>query len=80
MYLNELENQKTQGIFRLIFKRIRKAGGQIPQILHLFRFKIAATKHLGRYTQAVMRGPSPLSAATREMIAAFVSTRNRCLF
>jgi uncharacterized peroxidase-related enzyme len=59
---------------------IRKAGGPTPQIMHLFAFKYEATQHLRRFTHAVMRGPSPLTPAFRELIAAFVSSRNQCLF
>jgi uncharacterized peroxidase-related enzyme len=34
--------------------------------------------HLGAFTQAVLRGPSPLSKAERELIAAYVSGVNDC--
>ncbi len=37
-------------------------------------------KHLGRFAQAVLRGPSPLTAAERELIAAYVSALNACRF
>ncbi|MEE8370981.1 MAG: peroxidase-related enzyme [Sphingomonadales bacterium] len=36
------------------------------------------SKPLGAYTQAVMRGPSPLSEGERELVAAFVSGLNAC--
>lgn len=55
-------------------------GAPVGQILHLFAWKPEATTHLARFTQAVMRGPSELSAGTRELIAAFVSGKNDCLF
>ena len=35
---------------------------------------------LGEFSEAVMRGPSPLSAGLREMVAAFTSDRNHCVF
>ena len=37
-------------------------------------------KHLGRFAQAILRGPSPLTPAERELIAAYVSALNACSF
>jgi len=37
-------------------------------------------EHLNALAQAALRGPSSLSAAEREMIAAYVSARNDCFF
>ena len=37
-------------------------------------------KHLNGLTQTAMRGPSSLSEAERELIAAYVSARNDCFF
>jgi hypothetical protein len=48
--------------------------------MHLFAFKPDRTQFLSRFTQGVMRGPSPLSPGLRELIAAFTSKRNLCLF
>jgi alkylhydroperoxidase family enzyme len=48
--------------------------------MHLFAFKPQATEHLERFSEAVMRGPSPLSAGFRELIAAFTSKLNHCPF
>lgn len=59
---------------------LRAAGLEVPGILHLLAFKPDATKHLDRFAQAVMRGPSPLSPGQRELIAAFTSRRNHCVF
>jgi alkylhydroperoxidase family enzyme len=52
----------------------------IPQIMHLFAFKPERTQHLERFTQEVMRGPSPLLPGQRELIAALTSKLNQCLF
>ena len=57
-----------------------RGGGPVPQIYHLLAFKPAATRHLTAFTHEVMRGPSPLSAGWRELIAAFTSRKNRCRF
>lgn len=57
-----------------------KPGAEYPQIWHLFAYKQEATEHLARFTQAVLRGPSPLSPGIRELIAAYTSSRNHCPF
>ena len=81
MYLPGVEqNPEPKGDYAALIDSIRQAGGTIPQIMHLFAFKPDATEHLRRFTQAVMRGPSPLTPAFRELIAAFVSSRNQCRF
>lgn len=43
-------------------------------------YRPAATEHLGRFTQKIMRGDSPLTPGMRELIAAFTSYRNDCPF
>lgn len=62
------------------FAAMEQQGVPVPQILHLFAFKPQMTGHLARFTQELMRGPSPLSTGERELIAAFTSSRNQCLF
>ena len=56
------------------------AGAYIPGIWRLFAWKPALAVHLSGLAQEVLRGPSSLSPGFRELIAAFVSTRNHCLF
>jgi uncharacterized peroxidase-related enzyme len=81
MYLPDVEhNAQPEGDYAALIEMLRQSGAAIPQIMHLFAFKQEATQHLRNFTQAVMRGPSPLTPAFRELIAAFVSTRNQCLF
>ena len=81
MYLPAVENNpKPEGEYASLIESLRKAGSPTPQIMHLFAFKHEMTQHLRRFTHAVMRGPSPLTPAFRELIAAFVSTRNQCRF
>lgn len=77
MFLSEIE-KKTGSDPAL--QAVKKARGVIPQIWHLFGFKPEATRHLMRFTHEVMRGPSPLSAGWRELIAAFTAKKNRCPF
>jgi alkylhydroperoxidase family enzyme len=60
--------------------RMMQAAGEYPQIWHLFAFQPAATAHLARFTQEIMREPGPLSPGLRELIAAYTSARNHCPF
>lgn len=80
MYLKEIETRPAEGMTRIAFKRLRDAGEAIPEILHLFRFKRRSTDHLVRFTEEVMRGPSPLSPGMRELIGAYFSRRNQYSF
>ncbi|MDQ2946145.1 MAG: peroxidase [Acidobacteriota bacterium] len=75
MYLHEVERQEDDTI-----RAMRNAGAAVPQIMHLFAYKPEVTAHLSAFSQAVMRGPSPLSAGLRELIAAFTSKLNQCPF
>ena len=80
MFLPEVESSKGSGPRSELIQQFKGAGLPVPQILHLFAFKHESTLHLERFTQAVMRGPSPLPAGKRELIAAFTSRRNHCPF
>ncbi len=50
----------------------------LPGIRGLLTFSPETAKAMAELTQTLMRGPSPLTMAEREMIAALVSSRNRC--
>ncbi len=80
MYLKEIETQPPEGMMQIAFAKMGESGQAIPEIMHLFRFKKRSTDHLVRFTDEVMRGPSPLSHGLRELIGAFVSSRNHCSF
>lgn len=81
MYLHDVErNPSPNGDYAPLIEMLRHADAEVPQIMHLFAFKPEVTKHLRSFTHAVMRGPSPLDPKFRELIAAFVSTRNQCKF
>jgi alkylhydroperoxidase family enzyme len=81
MFLPGVENKPgAQGAYTELIRQMREAGRLYPQIWHLFAFKPEATRHLERFTHAVLRGPSPLSSGLRELIAAYTSSRNQCPF
>jgi len=80
MFLPEVEAAEPAGPAARSIHDLRSAGLPVPQIMHLFAFKPDRTVFLSQFTQGVMRGPSPLSPGLRELIAAFTSRRNDCLF
>jgi alkylhydroperoxidase AhpD family core domain len=52
----------------------------VPGIRSLFNFNRETGKSLCELAEVLLRGPSPLSSAERELIAAYVSNRNGCMF
>jgi uncharacterized peroxidase-related enzyme len=80
VYLKEIETRPAEGMTKIAFDKLRGDGEAIPEILHLFRFKRHSTDHLVRFTEEVMRGPSPLSPGLRELIGAYFSRKNQCSF
>ncbi len=80
MYLPDVENHPAAGPYGERIAQARAADAPIPQIWHLFAFKPAMTEPLAAFTEQAMRGPSPLSPGLRELIAAFTSRGNDCLF
>ena len=52
----------------------------IPGIRSLVMFRPATGNPLYRLAEVLLRGESPLSSAERELIAAYVSRRNDCVF
>ncbi len=52
----------------------------VPGIRSLVMFRPETGQHLYELAQVLLRGESPLTAAERELIAAYVSFRNECVF
>ena len=52
----------------------------IPGIRSLFNFRPETGKPLCDLAETLLRGPSSLSSAERELIAAYISHRNGCMF
>src|SRR5690606_15372025 len=51
-----------------------------PGIRSLVMFRPETGKHLYELAQVLLRDPSPLTPAERELIATLVSARNNCMF
>ena len=81
MFLPDVERNPKDGGWRDAINQVWSAGAtEYPQIWHLFAYHPDATQHLARFTQAMLRGPAPLSPGMRELIAAYTSARNACPF
>lgn len=80
MLLPDVEQTPQPGPYAAAIQTVRSSGADYPQIWHLFAYRQEATEHLARFTQAILRGPSPLSPGIRELIAAFTSAGNHCPF
>ena len=80
MFLPEVAGDPKPGPYRDLIRAMQAGGSDYPQIWHLFAYLPKATEHLARFTQEILRGPAPLSAGMRELIAAFTSYRNDCPF
>ncbi len=80
MFLPGVEQNPEPGPYRDLIERCRAEGQEYPQIWHLFAYRPEATGHLARFTQAILRGPAPISPGIRELIAAYTSYRNDCPF
>ena len=80
MFMPGVENDPKPGPYRTLIESMQRQNAEYPQIWHLFAYLPAATDHLARFTQAVMRGPAPLSPGLRELIAAYTSQKNDCAF
>jgi alkylhydroperoxidase family enzyme len=80
IFLDDVERTAKAGPAGEQLAAMEAQGIPVPQILYLFAYKPGMTEHLSRFTQELMRGPSPLLPGQRELIAAFTSRRNQCPF
>jgi len=83
MYLDAVQNHEPSdeaGRFGRVIRQARGKGRAIPEIYHLFAFRPKAAMHLARMMHEVMREAAALTPGWRELIAAWTSARNDCLF
>lgn len=80
IYLHDVQANPAPGPRAEQIRWLEAAGASFGQIQYLLAYKPEMTIHLDYLTQAVMRGPSPLSPGLRELIAAFTSRRHECPF
>ncbi len=80
MFLPDLESKPVTGERGEMLRAMKESGQHVPQIYYLFNFKPDRSRLLASFTEGVMRGPSPLDSGMRELIAAYTSRLNRCLY
>ena len=82
MFLKDIEANRPTEKSRYAdgIRASEAAGTPVAGIWRLFAWKPALAEPLSRFVQEVLRGPSPLPPGFRELIAAFVSSRNHCVF
>jgi hypothetical protein len=80
MFLPDVERNPKTSAQADVIRLLQATNAEYPQILHLFAYTPEATQHLTRFTRDVMRGDSCLSDGFRELIAAYTSAGNQCLF
>ncbi|CAN5290039.1 carboxymuconolactone decarboxylase family protein [soil metagenome] len=57
-----------------------KLNSNLPGIVGLMHFRPETAKPLNELAETLLRGPSSLTSAEREMIASYVSHQNECHF
>jgi uncharacterized peroxidase-related enzyme len=80
IYLPDVENNPQPSRYLDLIRTCQNAGRETWDIWYLFAFRPEMTQHLARFTQEVMREPSPLGPGLRELIAAYTSYVNQCEF
>jgi len=77
-YINYIPEDRASEELRKLYNRYRASWGGVDNIIRIHGPNpLSMEKHYEFYRH-LMRGPSPLSLAQREMIAVVVSVANRC--
>jgi uncharacterized peroxidase-related enzyme len=80
IFLPDVQSNPQPSRYLDLIRTCHNTGRETWNIWYLFAFRPEATQHLARFTQEILRGPSPLSPALRELIAAYTSHLNECVF
>jgi len=76
-YVSPLDGGPELGV---LFERYSGTRGQPDNILRIHSLNPPSMEHHYVLYRHLMRGPSPLSRAQREMIAVVVSAENECFY
>ena len=80
LYLPDVEARHQPGPYKSLIDDAKRRDVEYSKIWDLFAFKNEFTVHLARLSQGIMRTPSTISLAMRELIAAYTSFQNECAF
>jgi uncharacterized peroxidase-related enzyme len=80
LYLPGVESGLKPGVYRGLIETARANNAEYSKIWDLFAFQPSFTSSLSTFTEGVLRTPATISAAMRELIAAWTSHLNECQF
>ena len=80
LYLPGVEEGAKPGPHLSHIEAARARGSEYSKIWDLFAFQPSITSHLAAFTDGIIRQPSSISVAMRELIAAATSHANKCAF
>jgi uncharacterized peroxidase-related enzyme len=80
LYLPGVESNLKLGLYKDLIDSARGSQAEYSKIWDLFAFQPSFTDGLSTFTQGVLRAPATISAAMRELIAAWTSSLNECRF
>ena len=80
MFLPGVEDNPQPSPYLDAINSATAQGAEHWQIWSLLAFRPEAAGHLARFSHAIMHEPASISAALRELIAAYTSSLNNCEF
>lgn len=80
MFLRGVEDDPKPSVYRDLIENAKSSGGDYWQIWHLLAFDPEAAHHLAALSHTLMHKDAPISAGLRELIAAYTSSLNQCVF
>ena len=80
LFLADVENNPQPSPYADLISAAKKSGSEYWRIWNLLAFRPKAAQHLARFSHEIMHEDAPISAAMRELIAAYTSSLNNCEF
>lgn len=77
-WIRMIDEDDATGELAELYGRVTEPWGGVDNILKVHGLNPASLKGHFELYKTLMRGPSPLTRAQREMIAVVVSAANRC--